>query len=73
MIYKSDVLEAMKADRFDGVAEQPAMVEYMRGLIDIFFQGAEQQDVLTAMTGAAVLRRVADAFLVAIRKADARN
>jgi hypothetical protein len=73
MIYKSDVLNAMQSNPFDGVAEQLDAVEHMTGLINAFFQGAEQQDVATAMLGALMLRRVSDAFLAAIQAADVRN
>ena len=73
MIYKSDVLEAMKANPFEAPMEQPIVVEYMTGLINAFFQGAEQQDAATAMTGAVMLRRTADAFLAAVQLAENRQ
>jgi len=73
MIYKSDVVAAMTESRFDDPMESPHVVEHMHGLITAFFQGAEQQDVATAMLGALMLRRVSDAFLAAVHAADARN
>lgn len=73
MIYKADVLEAMRENLFDAPLETPEVVEYMAGLINAFFQGAEQQDVMTAKLGMLMLRRASDAFFAAVQKAEVRN